>query len=157
MEFEDVCYTREAALEKAIEMEMKSYEKFKSAYQKVKHQSVKALVKEIAQDELEHKFNLERAFFEESVALHDSGLSEGPSLRLTLMLEEKPLDLEATEQDVMINAIHEKKRIVDFYQKMNEQCSGAPMAAMFQKLGKEEHDHLIRLEEIYESTYMPDN
>jgi rubrerythrin len=157
MEYEDVCYTRETALEKAIEMEMKSYEKFRNAYQTVKNQLAKNLIKEIAKDELDHKHNLEQAFFEETVSLHDSGLGSGPSLQLTVMLEEKPLDENATEQDVMVNAIYEKKRIVDFYLKMAGQCSGAPMAGLFQKLGKEEQDHLTKLEEIYETIYMPEN
>ncbi|MBW2066513.1 MAG: ferritin, partial [Deltaproteobacteria bacterium] len=118
MEKEDVCYTRETALQKAIEMESKSFETYKDAYGKVKDPRAKSLVKELALDELEHKFLLEKAFFEETIALHDADLKEGPSMNLSIILEERPLDADSTDQDVMIHAIHEEKRAIEFYKSM---------------------------------------
>ena len=53
---DDVCYTREVALEKAIEMEMKSFENYKKAYMKIREPRVKNLVKDLALEELTHKF-----------------------------------------------------------------------------------------------------
>jgi len=103
---------------------------------------------------LDHKYRLEKAFFEESVSLHESGSATGPSMNLTLMLEERPLDSNSTDQDVMIHAIHEEKRAVDFYGKMAEQCGGAPLEKMYRTLAAEEQDHLTRLEEIYEKHYL---
>jgi rubrerythrin len=151
---EEVCYTRDVALEKAIEMEAKSFETYKGGYMKAKDRVAKDLLKDLALDELEHKYTLEKAFFEETVALHDAGFKEGPSMKLTLLLEEKPIDASATDQDVMIWAIHEEKRAVDFYKKMADQCGGAPMEAMFQRLAQDEENHLARLEETYEKHYM---
>ena len=43
MENEEVCYTREVALEKAIEMEMKSFQTYKKAYMKIREPRVKIL------------------------------------------------------------------------------------------------------------------
>lgn len=151
---EEVCYTRDVALEKAIEMETKSFEAYKNGYFKAKNRVAKDLLKDLALDELGHKYTLEKAFFEESVALHDAGFKEGPSMKLTLLLEEKPIDASATDQDVMIWAIHEEKRAVDFYKKMAQQCGGAPMEAMFNRLAEDEESHLARLEETYEKHYM---
>lgn len=154
METQDVCFTREMALEKAIEMETKSFETYRRAYGKVQERRAKDLVKELALDELEHKYTLEKAFFEETVALHDAGSPPGPSMNLSLLLEERPLDEAASDQDVMIHAIHEKKRAVDFYRKTAEQCSGAPMEGMYRALCSDEEVHLAKLEEFYESIYM---
>lgn len=151
---EEVCYTREVALEKAIEMEAKSYDTYKNGYLEAKDRVAKDLLRDLALDELEHKYTLEKAFFEETVALHEAGFKEGPSMKLTMLLEEKPIDESATDQDVMIWAIHEEKRAVDFYKKMAEQCGGAPMEGMFQRLARDEENHLARLEETYESHYM---
>ena len=151
---EEVCYTRDVALEKAITMENKSFETYKSGYLKAKDRVAKDLLKDLALDELGHKYTLEKAFFEETVALHDAGFKEGPSMKLTLLLEEKPIDEAATDQDVMIWAIHEEKRAVDFYKKMAEQCGGAPMESMFKRLAADEENHLARLEETYERHYM---
>lgn len=156
MEMEAVCYTREVALEKAIEMETKSFTEYKEAYLNARERRAKDLLKDLALDELKHKYTLEKAFFEETVMLHDSGYRQGPSMNLSILLEEKPLDGKATEQDIFIHAIHEEKRAVDFYKKMSEQCEGAPMAGMYKQLAMDEEAHLARLEELYESLYMQD-
>ncbi|MCK5196263.1 MAG: ferritin family protein [Desulfobulbaceae bacterium] len=157
MENEEVCYTREVALEKAIEMEMKSFQTYKETYLKIREPRVKDLVKDLALEELAHKYILEKAYFEETVALHQEGMNEGPSMKLSLLLKEKPLEDDADDQDVMIHAIHDEKRAVDFYKKMAEQCAGAPMEEMFEKLTEEEENHLARLEKMYENVYMKDN
>jgi len=146
MENEEVCYTKEIALEKAIEMEMKSFQTYKEAYLKIREPRVKELVKDLALEELEHKYILEKAYFEETVALHEEGMKEGPSMKLSLLLKKKPLEDDADDQDVMIHAIHDEKRAVDFYKKMAEQCGGAPMEEMFKRLHQDEEAHLVRLE-----------
>jgi rubrerythrin len=156
MEREEVCYTRETALEKAIEMEQKSFDIYREAYRLAKEHHAKGLLKELALEELEHKYTLERAFFEEKVALHDAGLNEGPSMKLSLLLEERTLGETATQQDTLIYAIHDEKRSVDFYEKMASQCGTAPMEQMFKKLQQDEVNHLARLEKLYENMYMQD-
>jgi rubrerythrin len=156
MENEEVCYTREVALEKAIEMEMTSLQAYKEAYLRIREPRVKDLVKELALEELEHKYILEKAYFENTVALHEEGMKEGPGMKLTLLLKDEPLKDNADDQDVMIHAIHDEKRAVDFYKKMAEQCVGAPMEEMFRRLYQDEEAHLIQLEEVYESIYMRD-
>lgn len=156
METEEVCYTREVALEKAIEMEAESFETYKNAYFRAKDRVAKDLLKDLALDELKHKYTLERAFFEETVQLHDSGAKEGPSMNLTVFLKKTPLNESANDQDVMVFAIHDEKRAVDFYRKMAEQCGGAPMEKIFRTLHDDELNHLARLEELYESHYLKD-
>ena len=154
MAMEEVCYTREAALEKAIDMESKSFEAYKNGYLKVKDRMGRDLLKDLALDELKHRYVLEKAFFEETVALHDTGYATGPSMNLTMMLEERPLNESSTDQEIMIYSIHEEKRAVDFHKGMASQCGGAPMAEMYKGLAKDEENHLTRLEELYESQYM---
>jgi len=156
MENEEVCYTKEVALEKAIEMEMKSFQTYKEAYLKIREPRVRDLVKDLALEELEHKYILEKAYFEETVALHEEDAKEGPSMKLSLLLKEKALEDDADDQDVMIHAIHDEKRAVDFYKKMAEQCGGAPMEEMLKRLFQDEEAHLVRLEELYETIYMKD-
>jgi len=156
METQDVCYTREVAIEKAIEMEDKSFTTYKDLYFKVKDRLAKDVLKDLALDELKHKYTLEKAYFEDTVELHDKGETDGPSMNLTLLLEEKPLDHAANDQDVMVFAIHDEKRSVDFYRAMAGQCGGAPMEKMFSRLAQDEEGHLSKLETLYESLYMQD-
>ena len=77
-------------------------------------------------------------------------------MNLSMLLEEKPLTEKATDQEVMIYAIHEEKRAVDFYRAMAQQCGQAPMEEIFTRLYQDEENHLSRLEELYESIYMRD-
>jgi rubrerythrin len=151
---EAVCYTLEAALEKAIEQEQKSFEIYRRALQIVKDPSARKLLKELAEEELEHRHALEKALVGEAVALHDEEEKAGPTMNLTIFVQEKPLDENATPQDALAFAMHDEKRSVDFYRQMATQCGGAPMEEVFSKFQKEETKHLARLEETYEKLYM---
>jgi rubrerythrin len=153
---EDVCYTQEAALQRAIQMETVRFEGFKSGYFTARDRVAKDLVRDLALDALRHKYTLEKAFFEDMVHLHDSGEKEGPSMKFSLLFEERPLKADASEQEVMIYAIHETKRAVDFYDSMAQQCVAAPMEEMFRGLAEDEKGHLARLEEFYESRFLKD-
>jgi rubrerythrin len=77
-------------------------------------------------------------------------------MKFSLLFEEKQLNPNATVQEVMIYAIHEEKRAVDFYRNMAEQCAGAPMSEMYRKLSQDEEGHLARLEDLYEKAYLKD-
>jgi rubrerythrin len=150
----DFCLTREAALEKAIELEHQSFAMYLKAYKIVKNAQAKKLLKELALDELEHKHSLEKAFFEDTVVLHDESYSKGPSMKLSLFIQETPLLEDSSPQDVLAYAIHDEKRSIDFYAEISQQCKGAPMEQIFNRLREDETGHLAQLEEFYEKSYM---
>lgn len=151
---EDACYTRETALEKAIQMESASFEGFKRAYFTVRDPLAKDLLRDLALDELKHKYTLEKALFEDLLHLHESGVKQGPSMQFSLLFQEKPLQADASEQEVTVFAIHEKKRAIDFYASMAKQCLSAPMEEIFLGLAEDERGHLVRLEEFYETNFL---
>jgi len=151
---EAVCYTLEGALEKAIEQERSSFETYRQALKIVEDPQARVVLKELALEELEHKHILQKALVGETVALHERGESKGPTMNLTYFLADKPLDPNSSPQDIMVHAIHDEKRSVDFYKEMATQCAGAPMEETFSKLHQEETIHLTRLEETYEKLYM---
>jgi rubrerythrin len=151
---EAVCYTLEAALEKAIEQERSSFETYRQALRTVEDRQARMVLEELASEELEHMNVLQKALIGETIALHEKGESTGPPMNLTYFLADKPLDITSSPQDVMIHAIHDEKRSVDFYNQMATQCAGAPMQEIFSKLREEEKIHLARLEEAYEKLYL---
>jgi len=151
---EPVCYTLEGALEKAIEEEKHSVNVYREAMKKVEDPHARTILKELAKEELEHRNTLEKALMGETLTHLDPEEPAGPSMELTYILEEKPLDEDSTAQDVMIYALHEEKRSVDFYQQMANHCKGAPMGELFSKLHQQEMTHLTKLEETYEKLYM---
>jgi rubrerythrin len=151
---EAVCYTLEAALEKAIEQERSSFETYRQALRTVEDRQARMVLEELASEELEHMNVLQKALIGETIALHEKGESTGPPMNLTYFLADKPLDPTSSPQDVMVHAIHDEKRSVDFYNQMATQCAGAPMQEIFSKLREEEKIHLARLEEAYEKLYL---
>jgi rubrerythrin len=151
---EAVCYTLELALEKAIEGEQHSFDVYRRAMKKVKDPQAKRLVRDLALEELEHRYILEKALVGETATLHDKAEATGPSMNLTYFLKEKTLDENSSAQDVMIYAIHDEKRTIEFYDQMSSQCQGAPMAELFSKLKQQETVHLTKLEEAYEKAYL---
>ncbi len=151
---EPVCYTLEGALEKAIENEQHSIGVYRHALKVVKDQQTRMILKDLGLEELEHKHTLEKALLGEAIALHAKEEATGPSMNLTEILHEKPLSDQSTPQDVMIYAIHDEKRTVEFYKEMASHCSGAPMESVYSKLQKQEMIHLTKLEEAYEKLYM---
>jgi rubrerythrin len=151
---ESVCDTLEGALEKAIQSEQNSFEVYRKALKTIENPHARMILKDLALEELEHKHILEKGLIGETLALHDKGEATGPSMNLTAFLMEKPLDSNASAQEVMIYAIHDEKRSVEFYKQMATQCGGAPMEEVFSKLHHQEEIHLTRLEETYEKLYL---
>ena len=151
---EAVCYTLEGALEKAIEHEQESFDLYRKALKIVKDAQARKVLEEMVHEELGHRQILEKALVGEIVAFHEKEESTGPTMNLSSLLHEKPLTENSSPQDVMVYAIHDEKRSVDFYKQMATQCEGAPMAELFSKLQQEETIHLARLEETYEKLYM---
>jgi rubrerythrin len=151
---EAVCYTLEGALKIAIEREQHSIEIYQNALNTVKKPEAKLLLKELALEELGHKYVLEKALLKETIAHLEKGESTGPSMNLSYFLQEKPLGTSSTAQEIMIYAIHDKERAVELYKQMANQCKGAPMEKTFSELLQEEMIHLTKLEETYEKFYM---
>ncbi len=150
---EELCYTREVALEKAIEMEMKSFQIYKVAYREARDPVAKDLLRDLALDELRHKHTLEKALFDETFELHEPGFRQDFIIKLNRILEEKPLGEDATEQEVLDYAIRDKSHSLDFYRRMAEQCNGAPMEKIFHHLSEDEEGHLARLKKLYKNLY----
>ena len=152
-DMKDACYTRELALEKAVEMEMERFKIYKDAYLNARDLLAKDLLRDLALDELKHKYTLEKAIFEETIFLHDAGYSKGPTMNLVLQDVEKPPSESATAEDVVRYAIQDEKQTIIFYRTMAGQCRGAPMETMLIQLAQDEEDHLARLEELYQNLY----
>ena len=157
MEMEAVCYTREGALRKVIELLQKNFEAYLKAYHLSNDQQARELIKQLALEEIDHKCILEKALFGETISFHDDTAKDELIVKLPHNLKEKPLDENSTPPDVLLYAINEKKRSVVFYATMAFNCADAPMEHLFKKLLKEETNHLSRLEKLYENTCMTDS
>ena len=154
---EGVCYTYEAALEKAIEMEEEGFRNYLYAIDVVKDRQAKAILREAAIEELNHKQRLEMALLDG----HDkniSALQENiPTMNLNYVFEQREIAADADARTALAHAIYLEKSAVDFYQRLMSGCEGAPMADLFRQLLADETRHLTSLEDFYERYFLTEN
>jgi len=152
-----VCYTYEAALEKAIEMEEQGFRNYLYAIDVVDDRQAKAILREAAIEELNHKQRLEMALLDG----HDTNATdlqtEIPSLNLNYVFEQKEITPGADGRTALAYAIYLEQCAVDFYRRLMSGCEGAPMADLFKRLLADETRHLSNLEEFYERHFLTEN
>ncbi len=158
MSLEDgVCYTYEAALEKAIEMEEEGFRNYLHAISVVTDRQAKAILREAAIEELDHKQKLEMALLDghdkDAAQLHQ----EIPSMNLSYVFEQKEIAPDADARTALAHAIFLEKCAVDFYKRLMSGCEGAPMASLFKRLLADETRHLSELENFYEKYFLTEN
>lgn len=152
-----VCYTVEAALEMAIQMEEEGFRSYLYAVRIVKDRAAKMILKDAAIDELKHKQELEIALLE-GVDAGDVTLNqEVPTMNLDYMLEQVEINENADGRQALAYSIHLEKNAIEFYRCLVNGCEGAPMAPVFQKLLADESKHLRELEDMYERYFMTEN
>ena len=154
---EGVCYTYEAALEKAIEMEEEGFRNYLHAISVVTDRQAKAILREAAIEELNHKQRLEMALLDG----HDHNVAdlqqEIPTMNLDYVFEQKEIAPDADARTSLAYAIHLEKCAVDFYKRLMSGCEGAPMADLFKRLLADETRHLGDLEDFYEKHFLTEN
>ncbi len=151
------CYTFEAAVEMAVTMEGEGFRHYLDALKKVKDRAAREILREAALDELEHKHQLEKALVEGQMGSGGALGQPVPTMNLGYVLAKKELRPDSDAREALVYAIHLEKGSIDFYQRMSEGCSGAPMAGLFQRLLADESRHLQSLEDLYEQHFLTEN
>jgi rubrerythrin len=154
---EQVCYTFEAAIEMAIQMEEAGFRNYLNAIRILKNKGAKEILRDSALDELNHKQELEKALLLGQMGSGDEMTRPVPTMNLGYFLPKKELNPDSDGREAMAFAIHLEKGAIDFYKKMSEGCAGAPNAALFLRLLADESRHLQSLEDLYEQHFMTEN
>ena len=152
-----VCYTFDAAVEMAIQMEEDGFRNYLAAIRQVSNKGAREILRENALDELNHKHQLEKALLDGNMA-GDASLEQTiPTMVLDYVFKKQELGPQSGVREAIIYAIHLEKSAVDFYGKVADGCAGAPMGKLFAQLLKEESRHLQALEDLYEKHFMTEN
>ena len=155
-ELGQVCYTFEAAIEMAVKMEEEGFRHYLDAIRKVSNKGAKEILRDAALDELDHKHQLEKALLEGNMQGSAELHRPVPTMNLDYVLAQKELGADSDTRQALAYAIHLEKGSIDFYTKMSQGCSGAPMAPVFQRLLADESRHLQSLEDLYEQHFLPE-
>lgn len=157
MSDDQVCYTFDAAIEKAIVMEEEGFRNYLAAIRQLTNKAAKELLRENALDELNHKHQLEKALLDGRMDGCDDLDKPIPTMRLDYLFKKEELGPKSGVREALIYAIHLEKGAADFYGKVSDGCAGAPMGKLFAQLHKEESRHLQALEDLYEQHFMTEN
>jgi rubrerythrin len=152
-----VCYTFEAAIEMAVKMEDEGFRHYLDAIRKLSNKGAREILKDAALDELEHKHQLEKALVEGSMGTGGDLSQPVKTMNLAYVLQKKELSPNADAREALAYAIHLENGSIDFYKRMAEGCSGAPMASLFERMLADETRHLQSLEDLYEEHFMTEN
>ncbi len=154
---QDFCMFFEEALKVAIKAEEDAFNTYYTAMKKVKDKGAQVLLKELALDELEHKYKLEKALVEEDIEeLGQGEIPEGFSIS-EFITEEHHITQDSSLQDIYAYAISSEKKAIKFYSALMNSCKGSKMSYLFEKLRDEEKKHLEKLEKDYEETFIQEN
>lgn len=152
----NVCFTFEAALEMAISMEEGGFRHYLAALRSCRQPATRMILKDAALDELDHKYQLEKALVEGTID-HQHFEHPVPTMDLDYLLAQKTLSPDADAREALAYAIHLEKISLDFYLSMASGCAGAPMAALFTRMAHDEARHLRSLEDDYEAHFLTEN
>lgn len=153
---EQVCFTLEAALENAIDMENRIYNDFLGAIQAVKSPAARAILRDAALGKLAQKQQIERALLEGSIdglALH----AKVPTMHLDDQYGRTALQADADAREALAYAVHVVTESVAYYDRMARGCAGAPMSALFGRLSDDQTTLLQELEDSYEEHFLTEN
>jgi rubrerythrin len=137
-------------ISKAIDFEQDAYEFYTDAIEMVKHQHIKDALKDLADQEVEHKTKLQK--------LRDGDLDTAvpatgkkiQDLKLAEYLIPPTLDENATFQDILLVAMHREKSSFDFYTQMAHLTQDEATKKLFEFLAQEELAHKNKVETIYD-------
>jgi rubrerythrin len=147
----------ERILDQAIRFEEDAYQFYTKAMTMVKRPNIKDTLQDLARQEVKHKQRLQALLegnTEAIVAIPRQGKIE--DLKLAEYLVSRPLDENASFQDVLIVAMQREKSSHDFYSTMAGIAEGAEAKSLFQFLAQEELLHKNKVESLYDEVLYKD-
>jgi rubrerythrin len=144
--------TLKDALTFAMEKEKKAKELYLLFRGKVKDEGAKALLKDLADQELGHWKMIREAL--RTGAVEEIGAkAKGRDLQVSDTMVEVELTADSTPQDIMVCAMQMEKKAFDFYYGLLARYKGTGLEALFSRLAREEMRHKEILEKEYETHF----
>jgi rubrerythrin len=143
--------TVDEILEFAVSMEDQSWRFYTEWADKSENEAIAAVFTEFAGEELKHKKLIEdvRAGGRELKARHDVA-----DLKIADHYIKPQPSASMSYQDALLVAIDREVAAVELYTHLNSVCSEESLCSTFDALAEEEKKHKLKLETIYDDTFM---
>ncbi|MBD3288965.1 hypothetical protein GF337_09195 [candidate division KSB1 bacterium] len=144
------------ALQLAIDEEIKAYNLYNETSQKVKNSGARKMLVELANEELKHREALEKIITNDDYKALGNAIDRN-KFGIAEFLEETQLKETASIQEILIFAIKEEEKALNFYNAMKLNFPGTDMQEVFGRLAAEEMGHKQKLEREYEEHILREN
>jgi rubrerythrin len=141
----------EKAIQRAVKAEEESFALYNNAGKMVKNPAAKTVLDEIAAEELKHKQKLlDLLAGNVTETIGKTTPQKVTDLKLAEYLVARPLDENASIQDILLVAMQREKATNEFYTFMSEISETESARSLFQFLAGEELAHKNKIETLYE-------
>ena len=137
----------------AIRREHDSHELYVMFRDMVRDPSSKALLEDLAKQELSHRHLLETALKGEKIE-RIGGKREPQDLHISDYMVTEDVDPDSTPQEVMLFAIKKEQEAYSIYHMLLGNYEGTELEELFSRLAKEELRHKETLQREYEEHFM---
>jgi rubrerythrin len=134
----------EQILRQAIRFEEDAYDFYTGAVGMVKRPHIREALQDMAAEELKHKDR------DTARIVSASKMDKIGDLKLAEYLVPRPLDVDATLQDVLIVAMHREKSSHEFYSTRAEIADEQAPKSLFEFLAQQELMHKNKVETLYD-------
>ena len=144
--------TLKDALLFAMDKEKKANELYLLFRGKVKDDAARALLQELADQEMGH-WKMIREALDSGVIEGIGAKAKGRDIQVSDYMVEIELTPDSSPQDIMVFAMQMEKKAMDFYGGLLDQHRGTDLEALFSRLAREEMRHKEILEKEYEAHF----
>lgn len=144
------------ALRVAINEEVRAYNLYKKTSEKVKNAGSRQMLSELANEEMKHRKILEGIVVSENYKALGNKIDQN-RVGIAEFLEATELQENASPQEVLIFAMKEEEKALNFYNALKTDFAGTDLEEVFGRLATEEFGHKQKLEQEYEDQILQEN
>jgi len=136
----------------AVENEIEAYEFYRGVCEKTSDSNLKAIFKELADEEKKHRNFLEGLLSRPS-AFH---FDEAKDYKISEAVDKPKLTLSMKPADAIALAMKNEEEAMQMYSDLADASSSAEQKQMFESLSRMERGHKAKLEKIYTNIAFPE-
>lgn len=134
-------------IEWAIEREENAYKLYSGILDKINDPGAKAMISQLAKEELSHKESLEKLSVKKLKNLKAQKIQD---LKIAEYLKDRAITEASTLQDVLIFAMKREKEAYDFYTRFAEEIGNPDVKDILEALAQQELRHKRDIEAFYD-------
>lgn len=141
-------------LDFAMESEQKAVDFYMDLAEKVKNEEMKAVFREIAQEEVGHKAKLKKI---KEDRVFDIPAEKITDLKISDYVDSVVIKPDMSYQEALIVAMNREKAAFNLYTRLSNKTDVPELQALFRGLAQEESKHKLRFEMEYDEFVLTEN